>query len=330
MPKPIPAEAAAASPGAARDAWVPRVSRVPGAELLRRRLEAAVINVSSGGGSPRLNYLEPAGDPGLFGPGSVCWRVHGDFALMMVGGVCALLLQALHPLALAGVWDHSNFRQDILGRLRRTAAFVGGTTYGSRGDAEMLAERVRQIHRGVVGTAPDGRPYAAGDPELLTWVHVAEVSSFLAAHQRYAPRPLTEAEQDRYFGETAVIAEMLGAAGVPKSRAALAGYVERMRPQLDYSERSREVRRLLLRSPGVGPAVRPFGLLLAQAGVDLLPDWAQELMHTRSRRLRRACARPGVRVLAQALRWALRNGARARATQRCRGIGIHDGGVHPR
>ncbi|MBL6750706.1 MAG: DUF2236 domain-containing protein [Nevskia sp.] len=319
MQSSIQREAGTTAPAAGADGWTPRVSRVPGAEFLRRRMEAAVIGLSSGFGSPRLNYLEPPGDPGLFGPQSVCWRVHGDFTLMMAGGVCALLLQALHPLALAGVWDHSSFRQDILGRLRRTAAFVGGTTYGSRRDALMLVERVKRIHQGVVGTAPDGRSYAAGDPRLLTWVHVAEVSSFLAAHQRYARRPLTAAEQDRYFEETALVAELLGAEGVPKSRAALNDYFARMLPQLEYGERAKEVRRLLLRAPAVGLAVKPFGLLLAQAGVDLLPGWAQDLMGTRRRGARRAITTPGVRALAPALRWALRNGARARATQRAAG-----------
>jgi hypothetical protein len=104
---------------------------------------------------------------------------------MLIGGISALMLQALHPLALAGVWDHSNFRQDMLGRLRRTSQFISGTTFGSRKDAEWLIEKVRTIHLQVVGHAPDGRPYAASDPDLLTWVHVAEVSNFLAAHLRY-------------------------------------------------------------------------------------------------------------------------------------------------
>src|ERR1700758_888969 len=128
------------------------------AEPLRRRMEQAVIGLTSGAGAPRVNFLEPPGDPGLFGPDSVCWRVHADFAVMIVGGVSALLLQALHPLALAGVWDHSNFREDILGRLRRTSAFVGGVTFASRDDARMLIERVKQIHLRVTGTAADGRP----------------------------------------------------------------------------------------------------------------------------------------------------------------------------
>ncbi len=294
-------------------------SRFPGAEGLRRRLEGAIFALTSGGGAPRLNFLEPAGDPGLFGPDSVCWRVHGDFTIMMIGGVCALLLQALHPLALAGVWDHSNFREDIFGRLRRTSSFVGGTTFAGRRDAEMLIERVKQIHQRVVGTAPDGRPYAAGDPDLLTWVHVAEMSSFLRSHQRFAPRKLSPADQDRYFAETAVVAELLGARGVPKSCAEVEDYFQRMRPELEYSERAREVRRILLKASAPNAAARPVGRLFMQAGADLLPDWAQEMMGVRRHaRLRRAVVQPGVAAIAPAFRWALRNGAAARARLRVR------------
>jgi len=295
-------------------------SRIPGAEPLRRRLELAVIGLTSGGGAPRINFLEPAGDPGLFGPDSVCWRVHADFTIMMVGGVCALLLQALHTLALAGVWDHSNFREDILGRLRRTSAFVGGTTFASRRDAEALIQRVRGIHRHVTGTAPDGRPYAADDPALLTWVHVAEMSSFLRSYQRYAPHKLSLAEQDRYYEETAQLAEMLGAHDVPKSCAAIEQYLRRMQPQLAYTERSCEVRRVLHHAPAPNPAVKPFSRLFMQAGEDLLPDWAQEMMGIRTGlRVRQAVVRSGVRAMAPTFRWALRNGAAARAMLRVRG-----------
>jgi uncharacterized protein (DUF2236 family) len=246
--------------------------------------------------------------------------VHADFTIMMVGGVCALLLQALHPLALAGVWDHSNFREDILGRLRRTSAFVGGTTFASRRDAEALIQRVRGIHRHVTGTAPDGRPYAADDPALLTWVHVAEMSSFLRSYQRYAPHKLSLAEQDRYYEETAQLAEMLGAHDVPKSCAAIEQYLRRMQPQLAYTERSCEVRRVLHHAPAPNPAVKPFSRLFMQAGEDLLPDWAQEMMGIRTGlRVRQAVVRSGVRAMAPTFRWALRNGAAARAMLRVRG-----------
>ncbi len=106
---------------------------------------------------------KPQGRPGLFGPQAVCWEVHGDFTSMLVGGISALMLQTLHPLALAGIWDHSNFRQDMLGRLRRTGQFLSGTTYGSTRDANWLIDKVRNIHLNIIGTAPDGRPYAASD-----------------------------------------------------------------------------------------------------------------------------------------------------------------------
>lgn len=292
-------------------------SRVPGAEPLRRRIEAAVFGLTSGAGAPRLNFLEPAGDPGLFGPKSVCWRVHADFTIMMVGGVSALLLQALHPLALAGVWDHSNFRRDILGRLRRTSSFVGGTTFGGRRDAEMLIERVRGIHLRVTGTAEDGRPYAASDPALLTWVHVAEHSSFLRSYQRYARAKLSGAEQDLYYRETSRVAEMLGAQDVPKSRAAVERYLRRMRPQLDYSARAREVRGILFDAPAPNAAIKPFSRIFIQAGEELLPDWAQEMMGVRTANvLRRGLIRPAVRAMAPTFRWALRNGAAARARLR--------------
>jgi uncharacterized protein (DUF2236 family) len=292
-------------------------SRVPGAEPLRRRIEEAVIGLTSGAGAPRVNFLEPAGDPGLFGPGSMAWRVHADFAIMITGGVCALLLQMLHPLALAGVWNHSNFRQDILGRLRRTSAFVGGTTFAGRHDAEMLIERVRRIHLQVRGTDLDGRPYSASAPELLTWVHVAEHSSFLRAYQRYAPAPLDAAEQDRYYRETSRVAEMLGARDVPQSTAAIEQYLQDQHAQLCYSERAAEVRRILFATPAPHAAIQPFTRVFLQAGEELLPDWAQAMMGVPPRpALSRAALRTSVRAMAPAFRWALRNGAAARARLR--------------
>lgn len=148
--------------------------------------------------------------------------------------------------ALAGVWDHSNFREDMLGRLRRTGQFISGTTFGATGDANWLIDKVRTIHLQVTGTGLDGRPYAASDPELLTWVHVAEVSNFLAAHLRYRNPHLSEADQDRYYDEIALVAERLGAIHVPRSRQQIADYLEGIRPQLLCDERSHEVIRLLL------------------------------------------------------------------------------------
>ncbi|WP_242207037.1 MULTISPECIES: oxygenase MpaB family protein [unclassified Pseudomonas] len=284
-------------------------------EFIRSRIENQLMSLT-GLSLGLLDLENPKGDPGLFGPDSVSWQVHGDFSSMLIGGISALLLQALHPLALAGVWDHSNFREDMLGRLRRTSQFVSGTTFGSRRDADWLIEKVRTIHLQVVGTAPDGQPYAASDPDLLTWVHVAEVSNFLAAHLRYRNPQLSGSDQDRYYAEIAVIAERLGARDVPKSRQDVADYLQRMRPQLLCDERSREVLRLLLAAPAPSVLARPFGDLMMKAGIDLLPDWASDMLDVRQSSLQRQLIRASVRRSAPMLRWAMRNGSVQRAKRR--------------
>lgn len=286
------------------------------AKHVRTKLVHGITHLTSGGG-PKLDYSSPPGDPGLFGPDSICWQVHGDFTSMMVGGISALMLQALHPLALAGVWDHSTFRTDILGRLRRTATFISGTTYGSRSDALALIERVKLIHQGVTGIAPDGRPYRASDPALLTWVHVAEVSSFLAAHLRYMNPSLPPAAQDRYYAEVARIAQMLGAAHVPSSRAEIAAYLASMQPELEAGPHAREVVRILMNAAPDSALMRPAAALMLSAGVDLLPPWAQRMLgFTALARARGALARPGVRLMAPVIRWALVNGVPKRARRR--------------
>ncbi|MGO4326870.1 oxygenase MpaB family protein [Cupriavidus sp. 2TAF22] len=283
---------------------------------LRARAGAQVRGLTRSNSGLSLDYDNPPGDPGLFGPDAVCWRVHADFPAMLAGGVSALLLQTLHPLALAGVWDHSTFRTDMQGRLGRTAQFIAGTTYGNRADALALIDRVRRIHTQVKGTAPDGRPYAADDPALLTWVHVAEVSSFLGAYLRYVG-PLPLAEQDRYYDETARIAEMLGATGVPRSAAAIAAYLERMRPELVVSERTHEVVRLVMAMPVASPLLKPAVRIMADAGIALLPRWAQrELGLHGAAALRLPVSLAGMRMLAPTLRWALGNGLAARARRR--------------
>ncbi|WP_028226527.1 oxygenase MpaB family protein [Paraburkholderia ferrariae] len=286
------------------------------AQRLRMALAESVTHLTTGSG-PKLDYSSPPGDPGLFGPDAVCWKVHADFAAMMAGGISALLMQALHPLALAGVWDHSTFRSDILGRLRRTATFIAGTTYGSRADALALIERVKTIHESVTGAAPDGRPYRASDPALLTWVHVAEVSSFLAAYLRYVNPLLPGAAQDQYYAETSTIARLLGATEVPRSRAEVAAYLAAMQPELVASERTREVVRVLMNAPAPRPAMRPAGALMRQAGIDLLPPFAQQMLgFDNFARVRRAIVQPGMRTVAPVLRWALVNGVSKRARRR--------------
>lgn len=284
-------------------------------EALRRRIETQVMSLT-GLALGQLDLESPKGDPGLFGPGSISWQVHGDFPSMLVGGISALMLQLLHPLALAGVWDHSNFREDLLGRLRRTSQFISGTTFGSTRDAEWLIEKVRTIHLKVVGNAPDGRPYAASDPDLLTWVHVAEVSSFLAAHLRYRNPHMPRASQDAYYAEIALIAERLGARDVPRSCSEVQAYLQRMRPHLHCGARSLEVVDILLKAPAPSRLAAPVGKLMLKAGIDLLPEWASDMLGQRQGPLERRMVRLGLLNTAPVLRWAMRDGSAHRARRR--------------
>ena len=240
---------------------------------------------------------------GLFGPDSVAWRVHGDVTSMMVGGLAGLMLQMLHPAVLAGVWDHSNFRADMHGRLRRTARFIATTTYGGRDDAEALLARIRRIHDKVEGTLPDGTPYRANDPALLAWVHVTETTTFLDAYLRYVAPRMPLAEQDRYFAEMARIGTALGADPVPRSRAEARALIAATRPLLRADARTREVARLVMTEPPPKPAAGPLQRVVTQAGLDLLPDWARRMHRLPLPALGRPLVQAGTLGIARTLRW---------------------------
>jgi len=262
----------------------------------------AVFNDQNKGEKP----VQRKPDESLFGPQSVVWRVHGDVTTMMVGGVAALLLQMLHPAVLAGVWDHSTFRGDMLGRLRRTARFIAVTTYGSAAEAQESIDKVRDVHTRVKGVLPSGTPYAADDPHLLAWVHVTEAVSFLDAWIRYAEPHMTLADQDRYFADFARIAEALGTVDVPRSRAEADALIARVRPELVVDARTREVARMVLDQPAPNLAVAPVQALTFGAAVDLLPPWARAMHGLSGPGLATPAIRLGTRSVAGTLRWAFR------------------------
>jgi uncharacterized protein (DUF2236 family) len=241
---------------------------------------------------------------GLFGPRSVAWRVHGDVAGMMVGGITGLMLQMLHPAVLAGVWDHSKFRTDMHGRLRRTARFIALTTYGGREEAAAAIARVRAIHAHVRGVLPDGTPYRADDPALLAWVHVTETTSFLDAWIRYGEPDMSAADQDRYFAEMAEVAAGLGADPIPGGRLQARKLIQAMRPTLLFDARTREVGRLLLTQRASNALVEPVQALTVQAAIDLLPDWARRMHGLPTPLLGRKLVRAGTLGVARTLRWA--------------------------
>jgi len=200
--------------------------------------------------------------------------VHGD-ASMFVGGIRALLLQSLHPLAMAAVDQHSGYRGDPWGRLQRTSTFLAETTFGTIEDADRAVRIVRSVHSRIEGTAPDGRPYAASDPHLLRWVHVAEIDSFLRAHDRYGATTLDAARRDEYVAQTAVVAKALGATDVPETAAELDEVMSDYRPELASTPAARQAARFILVHPPVPLAMRlPYSMLSA-AGVALMPRWSR-------------------------------------------------------
>ncbi|MEU9560287.1 oxygenase MpaB family protein [Streptomyces fumanus] len=253
-------------------------------------------------------------DPGLFGPGSVTWQAHGD-PMMWIAGIRALYLQALHPRAVRGVMQNSDFRRDAWGRLLRTARFVGTTTYGTTRAAQEAGARVRRIHRRLSAVDPDtGERYGVDDPGLLLWVHCAEVGSYLHVLRR-SGFPLTDAQADRYLAEHRVSARLVGLdpASVPAGRADLAAYFARVRPELAAGPEAREVDDFLRRPP-TPRALVPARALLWRRVADLaygsLPPYAHELYGrpapdpgTVTRRLRRAGA--VLRAIPAQVRWQL-------------------------
>ncbi len=240
----------------------------------------------------------------LYPPDSVIWRVHGDVTTMMIGGVASLFLQMLHPQVLAGVWDHSNFREDTLGRLRRTARFIAVTTYGERNAADAAIARVRRIHEHIHGTLPDGTAYSAVDPAALAWVHATETLSFLEAWLRYGNPVMPMADRDRYFAQAAHVGRALGADPVPETHAAAKLYVEQQRPLLRADDRTREVARFLLDRPATKAALGPVQSGVFAAAIDLLPPWAREMHGFTNPPIARPLVRAGAAGLARTLRWA--------------------------
>ncbi len=256
-------------------------------------------------GPRRRDRIHLTDGPRWFEDGSAIRRVHGD-ASMFTGGIRALLLQSLHPLAMAGVMEHSGFEGDPWGRLQRTSHFLAVTTFGTAADAERMVAMIRRVHEGVVGTAPDGRPYAASDPHLLEWVHVAEIDSFLTAHQRYGAAPLDQAGRDAYVAETARVAEALGVVGPPRTEAELAQRLAGFRPELASTPAARETARFLLRRPPLPVLARaPYGVLAATA-VSMMPRWSRRELRLPYLPVTEAVAvRAAGTVATKTIRWAL-------------------------
>ena len=288
---------------------------------LRDRLAWSIRTVLSGSGTRK--FAPTPGAPTLLPVGGAAWCVHAE-ASMMVGGIRALLLQSLHPVAMQAVGEHSDFRADPLGRLRRTVFFLGTTTYCSLQEAEVAIEAVRRVHLNVAGVTPEGRNYRAEDPDLLAWVHATEVDSFLEAFERYRRRSWRSKDlitpnlaeptaavpaaglADRYVAEMATVAERLGVAEPPRSRAELSATIDGYRPVLAATDLSAEAVYFLRAFP-LPPAARLAYRVLFRAAVDSLPRWAADMHGLGHGPLRAGPVRPAARAMLRVMGWALRS-----------------------
>ncbi|WP_125777252.1 oxygenase MpaB family protein [Antribacter gilvus] len=265
--------------------------------------EAIFLRVAGPDGYEARDRIHLTPGPRWFPPESAVRVVHAD-AATFAGGLRALLLQSLHPLAMAGVAGHSGYRSDPWGRLARTATFLAETIHGTADDAQAAVDRVRAVHERIRGRTADGTPYRASDPHLLTWVHAAEADSFLTAHQHFGARRLSPAQADEYVAQIGRVASALGAQDVPRTVDELAACLDAYRPELRPSPEALDTTQFLLREPPLpGPVRAPYALLAAGA-VATLPTWARTELGLQ-RWPDGAAARLAGRVAVSGIRWSL-------------------------
>lgn len=266
--------------------------------VVRSRLTDSVLSLFTHGPQPLEHTLDHLGDPGLLGPGSVSWEVMAD-ASVMLGGIRALLVQTAHPEVVAGVEDHSNYRNDPLGRLTRTSLYVTETTYGSRPEVDAAVRMVRRAHRPVHGRSARDVAYDANDGALAAWVHNVLTDSFLAAFQAYGPRRLSPVEADRFVEEQSRIGQLLGADPLPRRAGELRAWVVG-HPALERSDAQAAAVKFL-RKPPLGRPQRAGYELLLQGAVSTIPPSLRELLGMRPA----PAADASGATMVKALRWAL-------------------------
>jgi hypothetical protein len=267
------------------------------------------------------DFASPVGDVGLFGPESVAWRVHANFTAMMVGGLSSLIVQSLHPRALAAVWDHSDFRHKLKERLGRTAYFVAATTYGSQAMALNAIGRVNAIHANIRGTDLQGQLYVANEPELIRWVHLVEASSFLAAYQHLAKQPLSRQDCDRYMSEMTQVGHLLGAVDLPMTYAATQAELLGFAQALRFDARAQEILQVIQAYP-TDWLDKPWMVLILRCAFDLMPPWVLTLIgKSPACEVQKQATRLAVQFSAEPVQWMLnQQGVSAIARQRVAGV----------
>lgn len=259
----------------------------------------------TGANSSLEAFKLPKGDPGLFGPNSIVWKVHADFTAMMVGGLSSLMVQALHPRALAAVWDHSNFRNQLKARLGRTALFIATITYGGVDHAMESIHRVNSIHEKIHGFDLNGQPYRANEPDLIRWIHLVETISFLTAYQHLALCPLSKSDCDRYVVEMNKIGYFLGANDLPVTATDVKRAIMEYDSTLLFDQRTRETLNSI-ESYSVNFAQKPFFALVLDSSFDIIPNWLLvKLQKKQDLRIRVNARRLALQVASHPIQWML-------------------------
>ena len=241
--------------------------------MINKFIQLIISKIISNPNHSKFEYLEPKGDPGLFGPNSLTWIVHKDFISMMIGGISSLILQSLHPRAMAGIWDHSSFRTDINGRLARTAEFIARTTYGPLEMADKTIEKIKKIHEVVKGNDQFGNSYYANDPYLLNWVHMTESICFLNANQLFTDNKFNFNQKNQYYSEMSLIAKKFGINEPVETENDINKQIDKYQKDLIFTDRSQVVMELIMNFP-CHFTIKPIYKAFSQAAIINLPDWA--------------------------------------------------------
>jgi uncharacterized protein (DUF2236 family) len=264
---------------------------------LERKFEAICLGLVDAGHARGIDFSQPLGEEALISQRSVSWRVFKNPVSVFVGGIAAVILELAEPSVRTGVWEHSKFREDPVGRLRRTGSAAMVTVYGAQSIAKPMIARVSRMHARVSGTTPDGTEFRAMDPRLLAWVHATAGYGFLTAYSRYA-RPLPARQADEFYREGVATAQLYGVAEPPRGSEEVERLFDSMRDRLERSAIVLEFLDIVSRAPLLPRPLVWMQRMLVRAAVDIVPTWVRERLGLDERHGLRAFDASTVRMLA--------------------------------
>lgn len=249
-------------------------SPLPVPPPLARVVDNSYADLLRPDGAPVVDFRQPPGEPALVPADSLSWQIFKNPVSLFIGGVTAVILELAEPGVRSGVWEHSSFRSDPVGRLRRTGLAAMVTVYGARSAAENMIAGVRRMHDRVSGTLPSGEAYRASDTDLLDWVQATASFGFATAYSTFV-RPLGRVELDQLYAEARPAAALYGAVGAPSSEEMREAQFEAMKARLEPSPIVFEFLDLMHAAKAMPQALRPLQPLLIRAAVSLTPDWVR-------------------------------------------------------